>query len=116
MLNKNNIRNILHNTSKALEKELRKNAKPSYLTGSLDKSFKSRGYEIKDDVYTIKCEANYYARFVDGAKNGQRAKDFITKSIINVVDNETDNIIKHQYNELEKLFFTQPTKTNYYKK
>lgn len=113
MLGKNDIRNVLHNASKSLEKELRKNAKPSELTGALDKSFKSKGYEINGDFYTIKVEANFYAKYVDGGKNKQRAKDFITKSITTVIDDETDNIIKHQYDEMEKLFYTTPSKTNY---
>ncbi len=113
MLGKNDIRNILHDASKALEKELRKNALPSKLTGALDKSFKSKGYEINGDFYTIKVEAMHYAKFVDGGLNKQRAKDFITKSITNVIDDETDNIIKHQYDEMEKLFYTTPTSTNY---
>lgn len=109
----NEIRNILHNASKSLEKELRKNAKPSELTGALDKSFKSKGYEINGDFYTIKVEAMYYAKYVDGGKNKQRAKDFITKSITNVIDDNTDNIIKHQYDQMEKLFYTSSPSTNY---
>lgn len=108
----NELRNILHNASKELEKELKKNALPSKKTGSLDKSFKSRGYEIKGDVYVIKCDANYYAKYVNAHENA-KAKNFIDKSIKTIIDDQTDNIIKSQYNGVEYLFSVSPTKTNY---
>ncbi|KAA5534307.1 HK97 gp10 family phage protein [Paenimyroides baculatum] len=109
------MKTSLWKASKNFEKELRKNAKPSKDTGTLDRSFKNKGYSIDDngDKITISCEVEYYAKYVDGGKNNQRAKDFITKSIENIAPSVTGDIISHQFEELEKLFYTDTNISSY---
>lgn len=112
---KKSLRNYLHKMAKQFELELQIEAYPSKDTASLDKSFKSRGYEIiDDDTFMIKCDANYYAKYVNGGKNNQRAKGFITKAVDNVIDRNMSTIIQSQFDSM--MFDFNIDSPNNYKK
>ena len=104
---KSKMNSTLHNQSKKLEKALKKYALPNKDTGYLDTSIKSAGYENNGDSFKIKCEAVYYAKYLNGRT------DFINKAIDEVLPAVLNDIVKTEVDYLMQNFTIGDTSTKY---